>query len=305
MMARISNSKLDSYSRCPRFYKFKYIEKVQADVTRSPLLFGSAMDSALNFILECIRDGVPYSVEHAKKIFTDEMNKWTGQNHLDYFKNEVPEIHYDEYYQMSQEDVERKVFNNIKERGLKCIDVYVKEVLPNIASVVEVQTKGELKNEEGDTFEFIVDAVVKLHDGRTVLLDNKTSSSKYPKNKVIKSQQLSLYLESYPDIKYAGYAVLIKNPDKIGITHQFMVDEIPEETTAASFKLLEETLLAIKEEKFPCNFKGCMAFGKPCEYERACAYKDYSGLVKVTYEKQKEETLKDEKPTHGDEGGKE
>jgi hypothetical protein len=290
-MARISNSKLDTYQQCPRKYKFKYLERVQADITRSPLLFGSAMDSALNFILECIRDEVPYSIEQACNIFDHEMRKWKGQNTLDYFKNELPEL--PDRDGMSVEEVEEAVWQEMCRRGINAIFVYEKEILPHIAKVLEVQTKGELQNEEGDTFEFVVDAVVQLTDGRVVLLDNKTSSSKYPKNKVIKSQQLSLYLESYPNIKYAGYAVLIKNPDKVGITHQFMVDEIPEETTAASFKLLEDTLLAIKQEKFPCNYKSCKAFGKPCEYERACSYGDYTGLVKIVYDKKKEEASKE------------
>lgn len=286
---RISNTKLDLYNQCPRKYKFRYIEKVKGDHTSTPLLYGSAMDEALNFILECMRDGVPYSIEHACSIFSKKMEQWTGQNRLDYFKNEIPD--YIINTDSTDKDIEEAVWQNICKRGINSIFVYEKEILSLIDKVLEVQTKGELKNAEDDTFEFVVDAIVQLKDGRIVLLDNKTSSAKYPKNKVIKSQQLSLYLESYPNIKYAGYAVLIKNPDKIGCTYQFMVDEIPEETKAASFKLLEETLLNIKQGNFSCNFKGCMAFGKPCEYEKACTYKDYTGLVPTYPEKKTEETL--------------
>ena len=119
--------------------------------------------------------------------------------------------------------------------------------------------------------------------------DNKTASAKYKKKAVIESQQLSLYLEQYPHIKLAGYIVLIKNPAKEkGLTHQILIDEIPEETRAAAFKLLDETMTKIKREEFPCNYKSCMAFGKECEYSRACTYNDYTGLIK--HESKKETT---------------
>lgn len=282
---KFSNTKLDTYERCPRFYKFRYVEKVKGNFTSTPLLYGSAMDAALNFILECIRDKVPYSMEQANKIFVDELNKWSGQNPLRFFINEVPDDIKDHWETLPIDVVEKLVLGNLLERGLNSLEVYEKEILPLIDEVLEVQTKAELPNEEGDVLEIVVDAVVKLKDGRVVLLDNKTSSSKYPKNKVIKSQQLSLYLENYPDIKYAGYAVLIKNPEKTkGVTYQFMVDEIPEETKADAFNRLETVAAKIKAGEFPCNYKSCKAFGQTCEYENACSYGNYEGLI-PTYEK--------------------
>lgn len=280
-MTRISNSKLDLYQLCPKKFYYKYIEKVQADVTRSSLLFGSAMDTALNYLLECVRDKKEWCQGKIKDIFVTEMHKWEGQNPLDFFKGEVPEELKDSA-DLNNKEHQEIVFDNIVQRGLNCIDIYISHILPEIDEVIEVQKKGELQNQEGDIFEFIVDAVVKLKDGRIVLLDNKTSSSKYPKKAVINSQQLSLYLENYPDIKYAAYAVLIKNPEKEkGTTHQLIIDEVPEETKQKSFDLLESTLLKIKNKEFPCNFKSCKAFGKPCEYEKLCSFGDYSGLIKT------------------------
>jgi hypothetical protein len=288
-MTRISNSKLDLYQLCPKKFYFKYIEKLKADVTRTPLLFGTAMDAALNYILECIKDKKEWCQGKAKDIFVTEMHKWDGQNTLDFFKNEVPEELQDSIDPDNKEHQE-VVFDNIVQRGLACIDIYITNILPEIEEVIEVQKRGELSNEEGDIFEFVVDAVVKLKDGRTVLLDNKTASAKYKKKAVIESQQLSLYLENYPDIKFAAYAVLIKNPAKEkGLTHQLIVDEVPEETKQKSFNLLEQTLLKIKNKEFPCNYKSCKAFGKPCEYERACSFGDYSGLIKAYKEDKKEE----------------
>lgn len=281
---KISNSAMDTYCQCPRKYKFRYIENVKGDYTSTPLLFGTAIDSALNYILESIRDNKEWTKAEALTIFGNKMYEWTGQNRLEFFKNEVPEDLKDS---IDPDDPEHQmaVFHNIVQRGLVCLEVYITDFLPLLESVISVQDKGVVLNEEGDEFKFVVDFIGKLKDGRTVLFDNKTSSAKYPKNKVVKSQQLSLYIEQFPEIKYAGYVVLIKDPSREkGMKIQIMVDEIPEETRAESFDKLDKTMYSIKDGKFPCNYKSCKAFGKPCEYERACQYGNYTGLVPV-YEK--------------------
>lgn len=279
-MARISHSKTELYQLCPAKYKFRYIDKLKADVTHSPLLFGTAIDNALNYVLESMRDGKEWTVDECKSIFIDRMNDWDGSNRLEFFNSEVP----DELagiLEPKNRDHQEKIWNLMCERGLKCIDVYIAEILPQFKRIVSVQNSGAIKNEEGDEFVFVVDFVAEMHDGRIVLFDNKTSSAKYPKNKVIESQQLSLYLDTFPEIKYAGYCVMIKNPEKVGFksTYQLMIDEIPEETTAKAYALIEKTLLGIKNQQFEVNRKGCYAFGKRCEYFDLCNYNDDSGLV--------------------------
>jgi hypothetical protein len=276
---KISNSALDCYVQCPKKYHFKYVENLKGDYTSTPLLFGSAIDAALNYILESIRDKKEWQIETACTIFDNKMQEWHGQNKLEFFKNEVPEAlqaSVDEHNPDHQEEV----WKNICKRGLDCLFVYDKEIIPLIEEVVSVQNRGTVLNEDGDEFVFVVDFIAKLKDGRTVLFDNKTASAKYKKKAVIESQQLSLYMEQFPQISLAGYIVLIKNPEKEkGLTYQILIDEIPEETRKKSFDLLDQTMYDIKQEKFPCNYKSCKAFGKPCEYERACSFGDYSGLV--------------------------
>lgn len=278
---RLSNSSMDLYNQCPRKWKFKYKENLKGNHTSTPLLFGSAIDHALNYILEAIRDKKEWSIGHAKDEFVHKMNEWEGQNRLDFFKNEIPESLKD-CIDDGDLDHQEEVWHNIVQRGLSCLDVYINDILPQIDEVLQVQTKGSVLNELGDEFVFVVDFICKLKDGRTVLMDNKTASAKYKKKAVIESQQLSLYLENFPEIKYAGYIVLIKNPAREkGLTYQLMVDEIPEETTKKSFDLLEQTLYSIKAEKFDCNYKSCKAFGKQCEYYYACTHGNYEGLVPV------------------------
>jgi len=281
---KISNSALDAYQRCPRYYKFRYVEQVKGDFTSTPLLYGSAMDTALNYILESIRDKKPWSIETACQEFDKKMNEWSGQNRLEFFKNEVPEELKDD---INPDDLTHQglVWENICKRGIDSLFVYNRDVIPLIEEVISVQNRGSVLNEDGDEFVFVLDFIAKLKDGRTVLFDNKTASAKYKKKAVIESQQLSFYIEQYPEIKLAGYIVLIKDPSREkGLTHQIIIDEIPEETRAKSFKLLDETMQKIKEEKFDCNYKGCKAFGKECEYSSACKYNDYTGLISTKKE---------------------
>lgn len=281
---KISHTKLELYEQCGLKYRFRYIDNLKADVTSTPLLFGSALDYALNYVLESIRDKKDWSTDVAKEKFIEKMSEWSGQNKLEFFKNEAPEELADSLKPNNPEHQEL-VWDNITKRGLACIDVYVKEVLPQFAEIVSVQTNVEIKNDQGDTLVGVVDFIAKMHDGRVVLFDNKSASAKYPKNRVIQSQQLSLYLESYPEIKYAGYVVMIKNPEKEkGLTYQILIDEIPEETKQKSFDKVVSTLDNIKAEKFEKNEKSCWAFGRKCDYWALCKNNDSSGLVPA-YEK--------------------
>lgn len=276
---RLSNSAIDLYERCPKAYFFQYVQGLKADITSTPLLYGIAMDSALNYILESMRDKKDWNTDSAKDIFIKSMESWNHQNRLDFFKSEVPEDLKDIVNEHNP-DHQEAVWDLIVQRGLTSIDVYIKEVVSQIDEVLQVQTKGVIENAEGHQFVYVLDFIAKMKDGRVVLMDNKTSSARYPKNKVQKSQQLSLYLEQFPDIAYAGYAVLIKNPEKErGVTYQLLIDTIPEETIAASYKKLDETLNKIANKEFPCNMKSCMAFGKPCVYKNYCMYGDSTGLI--------------------------
>lgn len=277
---KISNSKTDLYNLCSLKYKFKYIDKLQADVTNSPLLFGIAIDHALNYILESFRDGKTWTLDKSKEIFIEKMNTWDGTNTLSFFKSEVPEELLTNLDMNSREHQEI-VWDNICNRGLACLDAWVEEILPNFKRIVSVQNAGSIKNAEGDEFVFILDFIAELQDGRIVLCDNKTAGAKYAKNSVIESQQLSLYLDTYPELEYAAYCVMIKNPEKVGKKSrtQFIVDKIPEETTAKAYALVEKTLLGIKNEVFEPNLKACFSFGKPCEYERLCKYNDDTDLI--------------------------
>ena len=280
MKNKISNSALDCYLLCGKKYYFQYVEKYKADLTKTPLLFGVAIDNALNYILESIRDKQPWTEDEAITRFRVVMNQWKGQNRLDFFKNEVPEDLIDNFDPENM-DHQQAVWKNLVQRGSKLINTYITEVLPLIDEVLHVQYKFNVTNDDEDVFTGVIDFVAKLKDGRTVLFDNKTASAKYVKKAVVQSQQLSFYLDQFPGITLAGYIVLIKNPAKEkGLTHQVLIDTIPEETIQASYDKLDKAMKDIKAGKFEPNYKACKAFGKSCEYEMLCSFGDVRGLIK-------------------------
>lgn len=277
---RLSNSRLDLFEACPAKYKFRYVDNLKGNYTASPLLFGSAMDAALNYILESLRDGLPWKPNTVQDIFAAKMREWTPEkNRLDFFKGDVPE-ELKECIEADDPLFQVKVWNEMFNRGLDCINVYIKEILPLFKRIIDVQVSKVITNASGDEFIVITDFIVEMMDGRIVLMDNKTASKKYPKKSVVDSQQLSLYLEQFPDIKLAGYCVLIKDPAREkGCKFQIIIDEIPEETTADAYERLDRALKGIQAEEFPVNLKNCFSFRKVCEFENLCKYNDPTGLI--------------------------
>lgn len=268
---RISHSKVELYSQCSMKYKFKYIDKLEPDKTFTPLLFGSAIDKALNYILtRTKRKHVVYR-DTATLIFQKYLCKWYGQNELVFFKNEMPH----------ENATQEEVWNHLFKVGVNMIDTYISAILPTFAEIISVQTRKEIPNEEGDILVLITDFTAKLHDGRIVTFDNKTTTDlkTYGPSSVAKSQQLAIYTE-FEESKLAGYIALSKKLNKEGgIDWVCRIDTVPEEQSAIAFEKVDQALRGIKREEFSCNPKACYSFGRKCDYYKLCNYNDDSGLV--------------------------
>jgi hypothetical protein len=275
---KISHSKVELYNTCPAKYKFRYIDKLDVDKTFTPLLFGSAIDQALNYVLIQTKDKKPVDIVEAKRIFNAEMDKWHGQNELAYFKYELPE---DQVIEGDDEGNQVRAHRHLKTIGEKMLDTYVAEILPLFDEVIDVQITKNIKNEEDDELILVVDFVAKLKDGRVVTFDNKTTGDvkkNYPKNSVQKSQQLSIYAE-FADNNLAGYIAMQKKLKDDKIVWNIIVDEIPDEQIETAFNKVDDALRAIKREEFDKNEKGCFSFGKLCEYAGLCKRGSKKGLI--------------------------
>lgn len=276
---RISHSKTELYSLCPAKYAFQYVDGLSADKTYTPLLFGSAIDKALNYVLTRTKRNHVVYPETALAIFQKTMNKWQGQNELIYFKNEMPPVIKEE---ASPEELQWAVWDNLCDIGAQMLETYQYQILPLFEKIISVQTKKIIPNDDGDELILITDFTAQLKDGRIVTFDNKTAGDvkkSYPKTAVSKSQQLAIYTE-FEDTKLAGYIALQKKLVDNEIFWSMIVDEVPEEQVEKAFEKVDAALKGIKAEEFPTNQKACFSFGRKCEYWNLCKKGDSSGLIK-------------------------
>lgn len=272
---RISNSGLDTYNSCPKKYYYKYIEKLVADKTPSPFLFGGAMDKALNYILTQKKNKKRISKKNAIRIFNHEMSRWKGQNELSFFKSEIPE---DQFIKDDPIGNQKRAWEYLSGLGPKLIDCYVDEIIPQFKEIIDVQIEQNFVNEQDDKLIIIIDFIAELKDGRKVIFDNKTASKPYKEDCIKSSQQLAIYNEHLDQYKYVGYIVLQKKLQDNKVQYQILVDEVPEELKAKVFDNMSEVVHNIKNEVFPKKVESCFSFGKKCDYYAYCHFGNKKGL---------------------------
>lgn len=277
----ISYSKVQLYTTCPYKYYLQYVEKWSPDKTFTPLLFGSAIDSALNYVLLRLKHHHTPVAPVAKAIFSKVMNTWSlEKNELSYFKNETPDR--DDFDELDFEDKQLAVHAHLCAIGEKMIDTYITEIAPSFARIISVQTKRFIPNEAGDNLVLITDFKAELLDGRVVTFDNKTSSDikkYYGPSSVKKSTQLAIYTEFEPS-RLAGYIALQKKLVDGAIKWNMVVDEIQETQAETAFNEIDGALHGIKSGEFPKNVLSCYSFGRQCEFWGLCKKGSTRGLIK-------------------------
>ena len=276
----LSYSQVELYKTCPHKYFLTRVEKWKADVTPAALLFGMSIDASLNYVLMRAKRKHSIYPDTAKKILKKYMSSWNGQNKLEYFKNESP--HGEGFDELDDADKQWVVWNHLMKVGETIITTYIDEILPQLGTILSVQTKRYIDNEAGDKFILITDFRAKLTDGREVTFDNKTSSDikkYYGLTSVKKSNQLAIYTE-YEESKLAGYVALSKKLNNGKIDYKIVIDEIDEEKVQETFNEIDVNLRAIKNKEFPKNEKNCYQFGKLCEVWNLCKKGSSEGLIK-------------------------
>lgn len=228
-MIKLSHSGKNKFKSCAKSYELRYIDKLVPRIKGSPLFFGSAIDTALNHMLE--HKDRPTIVAESKAIFDEN---WFKQKDNKYDIIELPESEDVSYFKsdfdpllMQQEDWEKLPANildirnsveyrkkdlgwyglesgerilynysswlSLSRKGHLFIDAYYTDIIPLIKRTVAVQMELKLSGGENAEIPGFIDAIVELLDGRIAVLDNKTSSSVYDKDSVKTSEQLALY----------------------------------------------------------------------------------------------------------------
>ncbi len=280
---RISHSKIETYKQCPKKYEFKYIQKLEKDITHTPFLFGGALDNSFNYILTCKQKSRHVKEKVAKWVFLRNMKKWYGQNPLSFFKAEMPPG--------NNNPTDWEVWDNLCALGAKMIATYIADILPKFKRIIAVQIKKEIPNDDGDVLVMIADFEAELEAGTDLgggrilesdvlaVMDNKSASKPYPKNCVSKSPQLAIYGEQLGRT-YGGYVVLEKTLKDDAVAWKMHVDKIEESVVASVYEEMSEVVGQIKAGEFPKNEKACWAYGKFCDYGHLCKYGKMNGIIK-------------------------
>lgn len=248
-MTRLSNSSINTYLDCPHKYKLDKVDRIRPTWKSSSLLFGSAIDAAMEAIL--LKEGEPAGVfmenmlktdineKEVEVLMTSNVRYTNGDIQLELLedsdlikiKNYASELelkisedytisHFVDYYKDNKKKADKEehlLFSSIGwscllRKGMMMIPVLQKWAEENVAEVHDIQRKINIENEDGDYITGYLDFIVTLKDGRKVLMDLKTSSDAkkyYPDGCVEESQQLNIYAEDV-GLEDAGYLVVDK-----------------------------------------------------------------------------------------------
>ena len=171
---------------------------------------------------------------------------------------------------------------SLKNKGEYLIDCYKKYVMPLIREVTGIQQEVDLPGADGDGIRGFIDYTAILEaDGKEYVIDNKTSSTKYPANCIETTQQLVIYSE-YMQNRNVGYVVMVKTKAKEPSKQiQVVTGTISEEQVKKVFDNLGEVIYNIKSGVFEENWDSCFKYYTKCPYYNYCRSGDMTGLVKL------------------------
>lgn len=209
MKVKLSNSSVDKYNECSLCYNLHYNKGIRPVKTGSALIFGGIIDKALNELL------LTKDLHKALLLFNNEWNKVENSQLIKYSKSDLDKELLD--YYLGLDGKNNPEWKTLQIKGQLFIEAYNLEVLPKIKKVIAVQEPITIKNADNDEITGFLDLIVEWEDGKTYLMDNKTSSVQYSETAAKDNQQLPLYYYATKD-KYKldgiGYIILSKKINK-------------------------------------------------------------------------------------------
>jgi len=262
-MAKFSHSSKELYQTCPYKWHLHYQKKYRSVRVGSALAFGNSFDLALNELL-LTRD-----ILKATEVFLASWAEWKNKPLIDYYKSDL-DISLCSAWELEEAKSSEHLlgYYTLLNKGLRMLAAYDAEVLPEIKNVISVQSEFEIAiPSTEDTVGGKLDLIAELGDGKTYILDNKTTSKPYPKNSCQTKPQTALYALGLPEYENrVGFLTVDKKTFKTQILTGVAPKEL-QETVMSDFKNLSES---VGQNQFDKDKKGCMAFGQKCIYYSHC-----------------------------------
>lgn len=317
-MKKLSKSAYDKYTSCPEMHRLHYVEKIRPILTGSALVFGSAMDTALNSLLE-------KSSEDPWTVFDQAWNTTLIGKNVEFIR-ESTNILWDasdfdplmltegeldfvlEYMQGlgyggtdavgTIEGIFKKIgrngtkFNELSENQKKSL---------SFACHLSMTKKAHLMidtyiNEALPTIEKVlsVQETVELDnvmgvldikaivDGKETVVDNKTAKTPYGAYQLEESIQIPLY-NKLTNTDNGLYIVLNKKIIHNKRGKRCNIQILPFTTTKEQqnlvFDSMKEVATHIKNGVYYKNLNSCAKYyGAPCPYYNYCRNGDMAGL---------------------------
>ena len=243
-----SYSAISTYLQCSLKYFFRYIEKIESELTSKNLVFGSAIHSTLNMIASKRMTNQPIPNEEIKDYYELEFEnqRCCGKN-ID--------------FESPQEA------NELKSKGLEMIQAYLaqwtdKKIVGH-DQAFSLEIPGMSKPVIG-AYDLVIE-----EKGNTTIVDWKTAARKWADDKADKDGQATLYCHSYKEMtgKTARFRFDVITKTKIP-----QVQILPTSRNAAAINRLisvfQSVEKGIRAGVFYPNDTSFLCGG--CEYADAC-----------------------------------
>jgi hypothetical protein len=218
----LSHTQLARYLRCPRSYRYRYLDGWREKETRAAMVFGRCFEKALGALFRQGDPGATLSQDWG--VFRDAS--------LDYKKGES--------------------WDSLIHQGVQLLKRFVQENRVHIRTAeYNLQVKMNRTLSGGHEFVAYLDAIGEL-DGQRCIIDWKTTASRYPEDPdglLSLDPQLICYswISAIPEVALVVF--VRKDPPEI----QYLKATISEEKRREFGRLVETTVAQIDSAQFPAH----------------------------------------------------
>ena len=239
----VSFTQIDQYLRCPLKYKFTYVDRLEPEFVPAALAFGSGIHGAAAFLFNGAAAGAPPALAEVQGYFESYWNLETEHKPIRFGERDTKASLLDLAVRMLE------VLYRNREPGTEILGVEQPFDVP----LIDLDTGEVLDRALVGT----LDLIERDAEGRTVVVDLKTSARKYSDVQVETSLQLSVYsyatvmngLGDQEDLRLR-FDVLTKTKQPELCRHWTQRDRA---ASVRLFRLVAEVLHAIESAVFHPN----------------------------------------------------